>query len=540
MTTSIMLSPEVQGLITSFAEVNSVDPTVVAAITAVVSGGNQNNLDGSLFVSPTGVGIMGVSLAIGATMNLDVTNAQENIQAGVQYLAQMLKTFAGNYTFAAAAYYSSPASVFHFNGVPAFAPAQNFVYNVSTLANTAGSNKMSLSTALRSQSQIDPEEPPSLTSILTTPGASQQAQGSDYYLGSIIGAYSPNAGSDVFNSLTTSLQIADDSLRNQPWFQDNGLVTGNPNVRNKVQPVSFVVYLDQQLGQQLRVPDSSGTPNGAPVELQLNTSLSQFSLTSRHVYNRTPSRTGMHITFWGMQPDLITGNGSTGVFMNQFGLTDFFSVANITPDVAELISSGFTHSFKSTVSGTQNTTGSTGAVFNNAVVGNNQTASQAINNLQLNKPLEALRVAAQDAFVEFMKLFQMNGNRWFYTPNYSGSTTGQDQMAPNAYSPQTGVTSFMQHARNNDVMSRGYVAMKWRNNVYLGYFKTLNWTQTADKPFSWDFDFTFQVERTYSALYTVNSASQPDTANSITLTNGTTIQSGGVQPSISVLPDQVT
>jgi hypothetical protein len=540
MTTSINLSPEVQNLIVSVASVNGVDPAVVQAIAAVNSNGNQFNPDGSLFVSPIGVGIMGVSYSVGATMSLDVTTLQGNVTAAVQYLAILLKTFVGNYSFAVAAYYSGPNVVFAANGIPNFAPAQEFVYNVSTLSQITGSNKLSLGTALRNQSNFDPDEAPSLTSILTTPGASQQAQGSDYFIGSLIGAYSPNAGTDLFNSLNQSIQVPDDTLRNQPWFNDTGLVTGNPAIRKRVQPVSFVIYLDQQMGQQLRVPDSTGAPSGAPIELQLNTSLTTFSINSRHVYNRQPSRTGQHITFWGMQPDLITGSGSTGVMMNQFGLTDFFSVANIGPDVAQLISSGFSHSFRQNAVNIQNGVNSTGEVFVGGVAGGNQTASQVINNLELNNPNEALRVAAQDCFVEFLKLFQMNGNRWYYTPNYSGSTTGQDQMAPNAFSPQTGITSFMQHQRNNDVMTRGYVAMKYRSTIYLGYFKTLNWSQDAESPFQWKFDFSFQVERTYSALYTVNSAAQPTNPNSfITLPNGTTIQSGIVQTTTSTLPDQV-
>jgi len=49
-------------------------------------------------------------------------------------------------------------------------------------------------------------------------------------------------------------------------------------------------------------------------------------------------------------------------------------------------------------------------------------------------------------------------------------------------------------------MTRGFVAMKYRNNVYLGYFKTLSWTQDAENPFQWHFNFTFQVEKTYTAL----------------------------------------
>jgi hypothetical protein len=98
----------------------------------------------------------------------------------------------------------------------------------------------------------------------------------------------------------------------------------------------------------------------------------------------------------------------------------------------------------------------------------------------------------------------MNGNVWFNTPGWQGYFDGQEQQGVNAWSPKTGASSFQQHSRNNDVMTRGYVSMRYRNNVFLGYFKTLSWTQDAESPFQWKFNFTFQVERTYTALYFPN------------------------------------
>jgi hypothetical protein len=112
-------------------------------------------------------------------------------------------------------------------------------------------------------------------------------------------------------------------------------------------------------------------------------------------------------------------------------------------------------------------------------------------------------VAAQDAFTEFLKLFQMNGVVW-YQPNpvrSDGVIDGTQQYTPTAWIPSQGTTSFQKNARSNDVLSKGYVLMKYRNNTYLGYFKSLAWTIDAEKPFSWNFNFTFQVERTITALY---------------------------------------
>ena len=317
-------------------------------------------------------------------------------------------------------------------------------------------------------------------------------------------------------SLRTALQVPDDSLGNTPWYGDRGLVTGNPGVRQRVQPVSFVVYLDRSgtsssPAQTLNPQDAQGNIVGTagPVQLQLNTSLHDISIQSKHVFNRTPSRTGMHVTLWGMQPDLITGNGTTGVFMNQFGLTDYFSVATINEDTLALLTAGLTHNFVGNtvpLFGRSSAGLPTGDVVvapsgSNIPDGQHQEAIAALNRLDLDYPAEAFRVAAQDCFVEFLKLFQMNGNVWYWTPNYTGSTTGQDQHSPNAWSPQTGVSTHMQHARNNDVMTRGYVALKYRATTYLGYFKSLTWTQDATSPFQWKFNFAFQAERTIAAQY---------------------------------------
>jgi hypothetical protein len=249
---------------------------------------------------------------------------------------------------------------------------------------------------------------------------------------------------------------------------DRNLVTGNPHARGMVQPVSFVVYLDRNDPTQTL----NNPTNQQPIVIELNTSMTTFEIASKHVYNRTPSRTGMHITLWGMQPDLINGSGTTGVFMNQYGITDWFSTAQINDEIAKLVGAGFS---------------------------NNPDTERAIN-----QNPEAYRVAAQDCFVEFLKLFQMNGNVWYHTDSYNGTMGEQEQQAPNGWSTKVGASSFQQHGRNNDVMTRGYVGMKYRNNVYLGYFKSLNWTQDADSPFQWKFSFTFQVENTYTSLYYPN------------------------------------
>jgi hypothetical protein len=54
--------------------------------------------------------------------------------------------------------------------------------------------------------------------------------------------------------------------------------------------------------------------------------------------------------------------------------------------------------------------------------------------------------------------------------------------------------------------------------VYLGYFKSLTWAMDAATPFAWAFNFVFQVEKTYSALYfptNFNPGQAPTTTSSL-------------------------
>ena len=292
------------------------------------------------------------------------------------------------------------------------------------------------------------------TPALVTPTAStaEEVQGQQY-------------SSDFVNSVENfGLQVDNNRLSVKPWYKDKTLLTGNPRIRSSVQPVSFTIYLDQQ---QPSVMLTNPTTN-KPIEVQLNCSLSDFTVDMKHIINRTPSRTGMHVTYWGMAADTINGKGSTGVFLNQIGLTDWFSTTSTSVGMS-----------------------------------NNKAALMLTTLLQKSSPniTTPLRVAAQDAFVEFLKLFQMNGVVWFTSDSYTGYTTGENQLSPNAWSQKAGASTFQQGARNNDVKARGYVAMKIRNNVYLGYFKSLSWTQDASKPFHWNFEFTFQVEKTVVSMY---------------------------------------
>src|SRR5271166_1758539 len=290
----------------------------------------------------------------------------------------------------------------------------------------------------------------------------------------VAGATVDSTAATQASAVSQNLQITDASLSAIPWYSDYNLLTGNQRIRNSTGnlangtltlPVSFQVYLSQSANSLLINPVTQ-----RPITVQLNASITNYSILSKHIFNRQPTRTGMHITFWGMAADTITGSASTGVFLNQFGVTDYFSTAKLTDDIATKVQMAFS---------------------------NDPDVEAAV----ASNP-EAYRVAAQDAFTEFLKLFQMNGNVWYTSATTTDPTQlNQSQTAPAVWQQNAGATNFQQNAKNNDVRSKGYVVMAFRNNLYQGYFKSLSWTMDADKPFQWNFNFTFQVERTLTAYY---------------------------------------
>lgn len=293
--------------------------------------------------------------------------------------------------------------------------------------------------------------------------------------------------------------VINTGLNETPWYADPDLVTGNPKVRGSINPVVFELVLKGRDEYLLSTSTNTSiyTP-GTPLQIQLNASMKTFNTTMKHVYHPQRTRVGWHITFWGMQADIIEGNCTTGVFMNQFGLTDFFSTNQMTDDIAQLLESGFR-----TFTAGGNVTSTLSSNFPTA----SSQLSQQIQAQTKQDPTKAFRVAAQDAFVEFLSLFKNNGNVWFNTQaSPLGTTTdasGQinQQVGVDEWSPQTALTATNMNARNNDIMTRGSVVMKFKGTTYLGYFKSLSWQMDAANPFQWTFNFVFQVEKTIGYIF---------------------------------------
>lgn len=272
---------------------------------------------------------------------------------------------------------------------------------------------------------------------------------------------------DVVAELNPDFFIAE-GLDETPWWKA-GLVTQNPWLKQVSTPVTFEVQLPRNKGP---LADSSGHP----ISVQLNASLSHFEVQAGHVIIKTPSRTALHLTIWGQEADLISGEGSTGAFMNALGLTSFLSMSNVSSDVLELVTKAFKVHYQGKDYKAQSE-----ALYNSASLNTND-----------------MRIAARDAFMEFLALFKANGIVWFRNSSYSSAFGGKraDQTGLSAFSPVTGSSNYQMNSRTNDVLDRGQVAMKFRNSVYSGYFKSLDYSIDADTPYFWKFRFVFQVEST--------------------------------------------
>jgi len=263
------------------------------------------------------------------------------------------------------------------------------------------------------------------------------------------------------------------------------------------------------------------------VLIPLNCSLTSFKVNSKHIINREPTRTGFHITMWGMAADTIEGSGSTGVFMNQYGLTDFLSLSGTNSDAVNAVLAAYTDTqsgvdLEQVYLPTGNPTAPRQPIVQQPANYNAQQSQTGTTGGQQNY-VEPFRIAAEDAFQELLALFKMNGTTWLHPSGYSFDSDNNNtpEVANNAnnsaalavYSTGVGATDVEIQARNNDVYKRGFVVMKFRNSQYLGFFKSLNWVMDAEKPYQWKFNFVFQVERTLSLVYYASPQAAPTAGN---------------------------
>jgi hypothetical protein len=267
-------------------------------------------------------------------------------------------------------------------------------------------------------------------------------------------------------------QVITEGLDNKPWFDKpgGGGLVGNPHLRQMASPAWFELRLDKSTGASL------STKAGDPLLIKLNVSLNSVSTKSQHIVNREQTATGLMLTFWGSHPDSIVGRGTTGLFLNTFGLTSYMS------SKGSLDSNGLDDYLKEAFSKSPRTWAAV---------------------LQAE---EKLRVAAQDAFMEFTALFKNNGVIRFLP--LSQQTAGMDQAAKDqlfkggkVWAPAAGASGFQMLNRAGDTYTRGHVAFKYKGQTYLGYFKSMTFTADAKTPYQWNFDFNFRVLRSLSPVF---------------------------------------
>jgi hypothetical protein len=126
------------------------------------------------------------------------------------------------------------------------------------------------------------------------------------------------------SGFTPSITITE-GLDTPSWCEKDGgsneILVGNPKLVSIPARGVFQVSLDENTTKPLMAGKNAA-------EVRLNVSLKTLSVRSRHVIHKRPTRTGFHLTFWGMEPDILSGSGTTGLFLNQFGPASVMSLSN--------------------------------------------------------------------------------------------------------------------------------------------------------------------------------------------------------------------
>lgn len=483
------MAPPLDGQIASTASNYGVSPALLSRVIGIESGGNPNA------VSSTGVqGIAQITQDTWKTWNPGIpysTDPQAQLNTAAQILSSYNTTYNGNQALVGVAY----------NGGPGVANYAQNLMNQGVDQNTAIAQAAAhyYPNNIAKQQEVSNYAAKmtggSTTALATTATGQPASQvlNTTQYTGGVDDTNVPmveNITGDTIDNqnvltLVTSTSFSTTSgLNVAPWYNDPNLVYNNSRLKQKLIPIQFTIAL----------PDGSvlGPTATQATVLRLNASLKSHEISQSHNMVQTPTRTGLMITMWGQEPDLVTGSGTTGAFINQVGLTQLMSTSILSTNLKNAISNAL---ISVPTNGHNNSTGNiSSGIALNALA--NQTS--------------ALRVAAEDAFMELLMLFKNNGV--VYYPQVSPASINQGE--PAAWSSSSGMNSYQIASSNGDVRAKGYVNFIFGNDIYFGYFKSLSWRISADKPFEWDFDFVFKVQQSYTQDYVPVSSSNTSITNS--------------------------
>lgn len=123
-----LTDPKLQILaaINHFAKRHSVNPNLVKAVARI-----ESCFDRRAISSAGAKGLMQLMPATAAQYGVtDIFNVQQNVNAGVSYLAYLLDKFKHNESLALAAYNAGPGAVEHYQGIPPYPETRSYVKKV--------------------------------------------------------------------------------------------------------------------------------------------------------------------------------------------------------------------------------------------------------------------------------------------------------------------------------------------------------------------------------------------------------------------------
>ncbi len=128
---------EYDDIINRYAKEHGMDPALVKAVVRAESNFNK------LCVSPKGaVGLMQLMPATANILSVkNISCPNENINAGVKHLRNMLIMFHGDISKALAAYNAGPGKVKKYNGIPPYRETTDYIKKVLRYKQSYGSGK---------------------------------------------------------------------------------------------------------------------------------------------------------------------------------------------------------------------------------------------------------------------------------------------------------------------------------------------------------------------------------------------------------------